>query len=100
MSPHNPNGPNEDAHWAGLSPEQDDPSPATAVTQSCPLCGTVETNAVPTAGYVKWKFGGVLIQKAMPEVNECIREFLITGFCEGCRADNDAAAEGMEQDEI
>jgi hypothetical protein len=70
-------------------------SGATAVTQACPFCGKIETNAVPTDGYLAWK-GGMLIQRAMPEVNECIREFLITGFCEDCRAENDRISEEME----
>lgn len=93
--PTNPNGPNEEAYWAGLEPEQDEPSGATPVTMECPMCGTTETNVVPTEGWVKWR-RGMLIQRAMPEVNECIREFLMTGCCESCRAENDAAMEAME----
>jgi len=71
---------------------------ATAVTQTCPLCGKIETNAVPTVGFLMWK-NGMLIQRAMPEINQCIREFLITGFCESCRAENDRISEEMEDEE-
>ena len=76
----------------------DDPKPATPITQVCPLCGTIETNVVLTQGWINWK-QGMLIQRAMPEVSECIREFLMTGLCESCRAETDAATEAMEQDD-
>jgi hypothetical protein len=68
----------------------------TPVTMASPICGTVETNVVPTEGWLRWK-SGVLIQRAMPEVNECIREFLLTGCCEKCRAETDEATEAMER---
>jgi len=68
---------------------------ATAITQACPLCGKIETNAVPTNGYLMWK-RGMLIQKAMPDVSECIREFLITGFCEDCREENDKISKQID----
>ena len=74
------------------------PDAATAVTKQCPMCGTLETNVFPTAGYLAWQ-RGMLIQKAMPTVNECLREFLITGHCENCRAEVDAMFADLEQAE-
>ena len=71
------------------------PLAATPITQECPVCHTIETNIVPTEGWMKWK-AGMLIQRALPDTNECIREFLLTGFCESCRAENDRAMEEME----
>lgn len=67
------------------------------VANRCPLCGTEESHAVPVDGYMRWK-SGMLIQRALPDLNECIREFLITGFCADCRAENDAAAERAERE--
>jgi len=69
---------------------------ATAVTKQCPMCGKLETNVFPTEGLNKWK-DGMLIQNAMPNVNECLREFLITGHCEDCRAEVDRMFEELEQ---
>ena len=74
------------------------PDNAIAVTKKCPMCGKLETNVFPQAGYLAWQ-RGMLIQNAMPTVNECLREFLITGHCEECRAAVDAMFAEQEQGE-
>jgi hypothetical protein len=66
------------------------------VTKRCPGCGKSETNVFPSDGLKKWQ-SGMLIQRAMPNVNECMREFLITGFCEDCRWENDEIGRRIEE---
>src|SRR4051812_39185138 len=73
-----------------------------AVTKRCPCCmmkgkKTSETHIIPSEGYHRWK-AGMFIQKALPELNECVREFLITGNCEDCRYEIDQIAERLEKD--
>lgn len=67
------------------------------VAKTCPGCGNKELHAIPQEGYLNWE-RGMLIQKALPELNECIREFLITGFCTECRTANDAMLEQGENE--
>jgi hypothetical protein len=65
------------------------------VAKRCPICGVEESHEVPQDGFMKWK-AGMLIQRALPDsawVDECIREFLITGMCKKCRDDFDALEE-------
>ena len=67
------------------------------VAKYCPLCGTEEQHPIPADGYMKFKCG-MLVQKALPGLNECIREFLITGMCTECREETDKATAAMEDD--
>lgn len=69
----------------------------TLVAQICPICGKEESHAIPTDGYLKYK-AGMLVQRALPELNECIREFLITGMCGDCREETDQALLAMENE--
>jgi hypothetical protein len=73
----------------------DKPSPQALVAKICPLCGKEESHAIPADGYMKFK-AGMLVQRALPDLNECIREFLITGMCADCRAETDEATAAME----
>jgi len=67
------------------------------IEKTCPFCEKVERHAVPTEGYLKFKHG-MLVQRALPDLNECIREFLITGFCTDCREENDRITLAMEDE--
>lgn len=67
------------------------------VAKTCPCCGKEESHPIPLEGYMKFK-GGMLVQRALPELNECIREFLITGMCADCREEMDEATAAMEND--
>lgn len=49
----------------------------------CPVCGEHDTVVVPLDGYLKWQ-RGVLIQEAMPDVSNDVREQLMTGICIPC----------------
>lgn len=50
----------------------------------CPCCGKITTVQVPMVGFCNWKFGGMPIQKAMPELSADVREALISGICPSC----------------
>ena len=73
------------------------------VAKRCPLCGNEESHQIPMDGFMKWK-SGMLIQRALPDgafVDECVREFLITGMCKDCRDETDeitARAEDSDDD--
>src|SRR5579859_6772168 len=67
------------------------------VAKTCPICGKEEQHPIPQDGYLKWK-SGVLIQRALHDLNECIREFLISGMCADCREEIDRISLAMEND--
>jgi hypothetical protein len=67
------------------------------VAKICPLCGKEEQHGIPQDGYMKFR-AGMLVQHALPDLDECIREFLITGFCADCREENDRISLAMEND--
>ena|ERR1017187_741416 len=67
------------------------------VAKTCPVCGKEEQHPIPQDGYMKFK-AGMLVQRALPELNDCIREFLITGMCTDCREETDRATLAMEND--
>jgi len=50
----------------------------------CVLCQEKITVKVPTSGYHKWRYGGALIQEAMPTVSVDDREMLISQTCPAC----------------
>ena len=52
---------------------------AITIKGTCVVTGKPHKVTVPRDGYLRWKKGG-LIQKAMPEVSEDDREFLISGI--------------------
>ncbi len=54
------------------------------ISKVCPFCGKEDVQIVPTEGYGRW-IQGELIQKAMPNVDASIREFLMTGMCPSCQ---------------
>jgi hypothetical protein len=71
------------------------------VAKRCPLCGIEESHEIPMDGFMRWKAGG-LIQRALPDsawVDECIREFLITGMCKDCRDETDEITARAEDDD-
>ena len=51
----------------------------------CPFCTREWAVEVPEDGYFKWKFEGMLIQDAMPDLSPETRECLISGLCEECQ---------------
>lgn len=61
---------------------------ATHISNICPICNKEECISVPTENFKLWQ-DGTLIQDAFPFLNECQREFLITGMCEECRIEFD-----------
>lgn len=65
------------------------------LTKECPACGATESHDISAEGFVKWK-GGMLVQRAFPELDECIREWLIAGSCTSCRDEFDRWAEEAE----
>lgn len=76
------------------------PERVALVAKDCPMCGKQEQHPIPLDGYMKFK-AGMLVQRALPELNECIREFLVTGMCADCREETDratAAIEDMDDD--
>jgi hypothetical protein len=67
------------------------------VAKKCPICGTEEQHPIPQEGYFKFR-AGMVVQRALPELNECIREFLITGMCTKCREETDEITARMENE--
>lgn len=70
---------------------------AVIVAKTCPVCEKEEQHPIPQDGYIKFK-AGMLVQRALPELNECIREFLITGMCADCREEADRISLSMENE--
>jgi hypothetical protein len=51
----------------------------------CPVCKkTSVLDNIPERGYVEWKYGGKLIQQALPGLTADQREQLISGTCPSC----------------
>ena len=72
------------------------------VGKVCPLCGTEESHKIPADGFMDWK-SGMLIQRALPDgafMDECIREFLMTGMCKRCRDETDDMTFRAEQEDL
>lgn len=53
------------------------------VEKICPHCGKIDKHDVNSEAYNNW-LSGMRIQDAMPEANDFLREFLITGACYDC----------------
>lgn len=51
----------------------------------CPMCGSTHWMRINGEKYDKYKFGGLLIQEAFPELNPHEREFIKTGYCPKCQ---------------
>lgn len=50
----------------------------------CPCCAGMTTQTLPLEGYTEWLQGGVLIQNALPQLDEDQREHLMSGICPKC----------------
>jgi len=55
-----------------------------AIHATCGTCGDKHVLTVPAGAYDAWRYGDVLIQDAMPELNADQRELLISGICGRC----------------
>lgn len=53
------------------------------VIRTCPICNKKSYINVSKDAYNDWK-SGTVIQKALPELTEDQREWLISGFCPEC----------------
>jgi hypothetical protein len=53
------------------------------ITKKCPRCGETETLRLDAAALEAWQ-GGMLIQKAFPELDADTRERMISGYCNPC----------------
>ena len=51
----------------------------------CPCCGKESTITVDFRAWQQWKFGGLLIQSAFPNLSAEERELIKTGFCLECQ---------------
>lgn len=54
------------------------------LTDNCKFCNCRRDVEVPIAGFLDWAMDDELIQKAMPNVSESDREFLVSGICPTC----------------
>ena len=50
----------------------------------CGLCGSKTILSVPYDGFLAWKSGTTLIQRAMPNLTPDERELLISNTCPKC----------------
>jgi hypothetical protein len=64
------------------------------LTGKCIECGKNVDNVVDAQAYGQWRFGGMFIQNAFPEMSHDDREFLISGLCGKCF---DKLFEGTEE---
>jgi len=62
----------------------------------CKLTGATYRVEVPLEQYENWRNSGALIQRAMPQLSDGQREFLMTGITP---AEWDAIFDGAEEDE-
>ena len=60
-------------------------SEVACITVSCPFCGKETEIVVDKDKYDTWQ-GGMLIQRAFPNLDSEQRELLITGMCYECQA--------------
>lgn len=51
---------------------------------TCPQCGKVSELRVLKEHYLNWRYKGMLIQTAMPELTPPQRELLLSGICPKC----------------
>jgi hypothetical protein len=56
----------------------------TIVSATCPQCGKYYSETVQTTMYDAWAADRLLIQRAFPEMDEDMRELLISGECGSC----------------
>mgnify|MGYP006928359397 CR=1 FL=1 len=54
------------------------------VIKICPMCGVENNIKCSASKYADWKYGGVLIQHAFPDMPLDDREVLMTGICPPC----------------
>ena len=55
------------------------------IVNTCPMCGSTHWMRINGEQYEKYKYGGVLIQDAFPELDPFEREFIKTGYCPECQ---------------
>lgn len=59
------------------------------LTISCVSCRKSYHLEVNREGYNAWRYGGMLIQNALPDLTASERELLISGLCDTCYAGPD-----------